>query len=546
MKNIHIKIGGTKYTLGKFIAKGGECHIYKIGDTLAVKLYPPEKRASREEKIRAMVDSKIHESTSLVSYPIDLVTDLSGKFIGFSMKLIEKHEPLHHLYSPKSRQKYFPDCDYRFLIRVANNISRSIGAVHQTGTIIGDVNHSGILVGQDATVAIIDADSFQFRWKDKVYPCLVGVPEYTPPELQGCDLSKTERLNKHDNFGLAVAIFLLLFMGRHPFAGIYPRNINSLSEAIRNDLFAYSRQQNGKFAISPPKNALSLNDLPSDLAHEFEQAFNSTHEKRPTPLEWIQVLNKFENALSICTKSEKHFYPSNLKSCFWCSLEKATTIDMFPGGQNRKSHPLSNQNKTQSHKAPNTSRTSSTTSSSVPKKNDSNTLLWVMALIIIGLGFYASQSEPQRQTTTQSAPIQKNSKAAQPSTQNSIKPASNPAIAAPNKTSTPKTSSLSNPSEWQSLIKCPSFFNTQLVKDRIQLSFIHKVDGNSENAKFNLMDNKFAISVSLFNGDHSVLAQITNNSIQHVNYLHGKFNLDRTKIEAGSNECSLQLFKIQK
>ena len=76
-------------------------------------------------------------------------------------------------------------------------------------------------MAQDATVALIDADSFQFSLNGKSYPCVVGVPDFTPPELHGKNLASVQRTIEHDNFGLAVAIFHLLFMGRHPFAGRY-------------------------------------------------------------------------------------------------------------------------------------------------------------------------------------------------------------------------------------------------------------------------------------------------------------------------------------
>ncbi|NJM53317.1 MAG: hypothetical protein HC846_07920, partial [Blastocatellia bacterium] len=60
------------------------------------------------------------------------------------------------------------------------------------------------------------------------------------PELQGIDLSEVEREKKHDNFGLAVIIFQLLFLGRHPFAGNYLGDEDkSLEDCIREYRFAY-------------------------------------------------------------------------------------------------------------------------------------------------------------------------------------------------------------------------------------------------------------------------------------------------------------------
>lgn len=76
------------------------------------------------------------------------------------------------------------------------------------------MNERNLLVStHDATVRIIDCDSFQVRAGSQLFVCEVGVPLYTPPELQGAALG--ERTVVHDLFGLAVVIFQLLFVGGH-------------------------------------------------------------------------------------------------------------------------------------------------------------------------------------------------------------------------------------------------------------------------------------------------------------------------------------------
>jgi DNA-binding helix-hairpin-helix protein with protein kinase domain len=70
---------------------------------------------------------------------------------------------------------------------------------------------------QRATAALIDCDSFQITDGAHVFRCPVEVPEFTPPELQGSAFDSQTRTAQHDAFGLAVLIFYLLFLGRHPF-----------------------------------------------------------------------------------------------------------------------------------------------------------------------------------------------------------------------------------------------------------------------------------------------------------------------------------------
>jgi DNA-binding helix-hairpin-helix protein with protein kinase domain len=50
------------------------------------------------------------------------------------------------------------------------------------------------------------------------------VAQFTPPEIQKSRQHfRMERTANHDNFGLAILIFQLLFFGRHPYSGVYSR-----------------------------------------------------------------------------------------------------------------------------------------------------------------------------------------------------------------------------------------------------------------------------------------------------------------------------------
>jgi len=325
-------VGKTPASLGKLVGKGGEGEVFALnGNTgLAVKLYKEKLRAKREDKVRAMVGEGLAAKTDLVAYPGEIVSDRRGNFLGFLMRLVSGFRPVHELYSPKSRQRHFPKADYRFVIRAALNVARAVGKVHQTGCVIGDLNHSGVLVSQDAKVALIDADSFQFRLAGKTYPCVVGVPDFTPPELHGVRLGSVERAIAHDNFGLAVAIFHLLFMGRHPYAGRYRGPDISIGEAIAQNQFAFSLTRRSATQTTPPPGAPSLDLFPTPVSDAFEQAFGLNPSARPSASDWIGALTKLEGSLSQCSKVKTHFYPSNSKGCVWCDLVGKSGFDMFP------------------------------------------------------------------------------------------------------------------------------------------------------------------------------------------------------------------------
>jgi DNA-binding helix-hairpin-helix protein with protein kinase domain len=195
MMQPHLYLAGKRLNLAKRIGKGGEGEVYVLSGEpkKAVKVCTGKRDDNREAKVKAMVRLGMARTSSLVSFPEEIVTSSSGSFAGFSMRLIEGYRPIHELYGVKSRKICYPKADYRFLVRAATNTARAVGQVHASSCVIGDLNHSGILVSDDATVALIDADSFQFQADGKTYPCLVGVPDFTPPELQGIPLNGVVR-----------------------------------------------------------------------------------------------------------------------------------------------------------------------------------------------------------------------------------------------------------------------------------------------------------------------------------------------------------------
>lgn len=327
-----IVIGRDRVSVANLIGKGGEGEVYAISGRpgLAVKIYNSSLRAKREDKVRTMVGEGLAVKTDLVAYPGDVVTDRHGNFLGFVMRLVSGYRPLHELYSPKSRQRHFPRADYRFIVHAALNVARAVGNVHQTGCVIGDLNHSGVLVAQNATVAMIDADSFQFALNGKSYPCVVGVPDFTPPELHRKHLASVQRTIEHDNFGLAVAIFHLLFMGRHPYAGRYNGPDISMGDAIAQNRFAFSLTRQAETQTTPPPGSLTLDMFPDVTSRAFEKAFGLSPGARPTVLDWIHVLSSLEGSLNHCSKVKTHYYPANAGTCIWCGLTGNSGFDMFP------------------------------------------------------------------------------------------------------------------------------------------------------------------------------------------------------------------------
>lgn len=205
-------------------AVGGEGKIYDIAGNPAVvaKIYSAPQSPERSEKLRIMTGLAAPDLLKIAAWPTStLHAAPGGPIAGILMPKISGFKEIHHLYSVAQRKKDYPGADWGFLIHAARNCAIAFEAIHRRGQVIGDVNQKNILVSERAIVQFVDCDSFQIRSDcGKLFRCAVGVPEFTPPELQGRSFRDIDRDADHDLFGLAILIFHLLMMGRHPFSGV--------------------------------------------------------------------------------------------------------------------------------------------------------------------------------------------------------------------------------------------------------------------------------------------------------------------------------------
>jgi DNA-binding helix-hairpin-helix protein with protein kinase domain/uncharacterized protein YgiM (DUF1202 family) len=319
---------GSPVSLGDRIGRGGEGEVYALANdkALAVKIYSGSGGADRRDKINAMVSAKLSDRTPLVAFPTHTVQKRNGEFAGFIMRKVNGHRPLFELYAPGARKSNFPHANYPFLVQTALNFANAVGAVHAAGCVIGDINHSGILIAENAIVSLIDADSFQLVDGTRRYLCRVGVPDYTPPELQGMKLNSVVRTPNHDNFGVAIVIFQLLFMGRHPFSGSYQRGEMPIEKAIGEHRFAYGILRN--VGMKPPPAAPLLKHFPPQLGAAFEAAFGPGA-LRPEPRHWITLLKALQRDLQPCKVDPLHHYWRGSPECPWCRMERLQGISLF-------------------------------------------------------------------------------------------------------------------------------------------------------------------------------------------------------------------------
>ena len=319
------------YVLGEQIGRGGEGAVFSCEDlTVVAKIYHEPIDEEKAEKLRWMARNKDEHLLKVAAWVIDVLHDSpNGKVVGFLMPNVRAKE-IHELYSLKSRRVYFPEATWHFLVHTSANVARAFYSLHKHEHVMGDVNHGNCVVLADGTVKMIDCDSYSIKTNKMRYRCDVGVATHLAPELQNVDLGEIEREANHDNFGLAVIIFQLLFLGRHPFSGNYTgAEDKSLEECIAEHRFAYGEKAELRQVKQPP-GTLSLSQVSPRIAVLFERAFSSENKNRPEPREWIEALEDLSDNLEQCSFHPGHHYFNALANCPWCEIESQTGVMLFP------------------------------------------------------------------------------------------------------------------------------------------------------------------------------------------------------------------------
>lgn len=318
---------GVPITLGKSFGSGGEGAVFEVigHPNMVAKIYHSQRlNASLETKVHAMVATPPNDITRATVNHVSIAWPeavlLNGtSFAGYLMPKIPKSDNLYALLQPQQRAQKHPSLNHRHLYRSARNLAFAMDAIHQKGYVVGDVNFRNALFNDRALITLVDCDSMQVTdAQNKIHRCLVGIPEYTAPELQKKDLATINRTINHDAFGLAILIFQLLMQGFHPFAGKPLPGAPDVEQVhvycITQNIFPYV--SNNVFA--PPKAAPPIGALPAALQNLLREAFLTTI--RPTPKQWADTLGMIESRLVRCTNNHEHWYPSD-GACVICEVD---------------------------------------------------------------------------------------------------------------------------------------------------------------------------------------------------------------------------------
>ena len=310
------------------LGRGGEGSVYAItnltknlnmgapGEWVA-KIYHKPEQEQREQKIGAMLSHP--PATDAVAWPVASLYE-DNKFVGYLMKRLplENYQTFSELSAVMSRRRVAPTFDLRYAFTTIANLAVAIDSVHQAGHMLGDLNESNILVAQDATVMIVDTDSAQISDGETVYPCAVGKPEYTAPEISHGSLREQRRTAATEMFAFMVLAYQMLTGGSHPTRAIYTGSGEPLDtvDKIRASIIPTLNPASIPTGYKAPD--VIVAGIPDNLKKLMVDAYSTAPNIRPTFTTIIPVITGIVGDLQQCAVKPYHWFVG--ASCPWCPL----------------------------------------------------------------------------------------------------------------------------------------------------------------------------------------------------------------------------------
>ena len=289
---------------GRLVGAGGEGAVYedRSDPHMVIKvLHQQHATPERAAKLLAMCNSP-PRNAQLLSWPSVVENEAGG--LRYRMPKASGRAGTAYRFISANERRQLPERqqEYEYRTQIGVNIAEVFRWLHAIHVRIGDVNPSNILVGEDGSVMLIDCDSFQIPGPPghQPYPCVVGSPEYTAPEID--DFRRQFRSQDSDNFALAVLLYQLLSNGSHPYQGIDSSSdvaVSNIRERIKQHRFAHQPME-GRWRPTPGQ-MRSWRAMPEPIRNAFRQAFSpgASHIGRPTADAWASILGQNPNPVPV-------------------------------------------------------------------------------------------------------------------------------------------------------------------------------------------------------------------------------------------------------
>lgn len=338
--------GSGAVVVGKELGKGGEGSVYVIescdvtnlgsADDLVAKIYHSPGEGDRRAKIHTMVSSK--PDTDSLAWPLGVLYD-NSVFVGYVMRKLDsnRYRDWSELSSAKERRASAPDFDFRYALHACRNLAAAVDSAHQVGAFLGDINESNDLVGADASVLVVDTDSAQIRDSSgRVFPCLVGKPEFTAPEISKGRFEDNPRTRETDVFAYTVMVFQMLTGGAHPTDGKFSGS--GSAPGVRDRIL-----QGAYPALRPTKgfekvDRIPVDCIPSKVLSAVTAGLSSNPSNRPSLHQFVQVYDDVLSNLKQCSRIPQHWFDKrDYVDCPWCARRDAGMYEPWGPQQNRNS-----------------------------------------------------------------------------------------------------------------------------------------------------------------------------------------------------------------
>lgn len=322
-------------TLKRLLKSGGAGSVFTLKERpqQVAKLYHTDKDAPvYERKLRAMLELQPDlpaikgkgGSQVQIAWPIDLLRDGRGRFIGFTMPILDVSATtdLEHVLQERQAREAGLPTGLGPKMTLAANLAATLAALHRRGHYVVDLKPLNVRFYRSSLfIAMLDCDGFSIQGKGERFPAGQVTTDYLAAEFQQRGVKAGEE-EAQDRFALAVMVFQLLNSGLHPYSG-RPKGgslPNDLPGRIAAHLYPYGRLRAHARMLPSPVSAHEA--FPVALRDLFDRAFSRQPRERPSAQEWATQLKSYarrsEGQLVACSTDAAHQHFSGLP-CAACA-----------------------------------------------------------------------------------------------------------------------------------------------------------------------------------------------------------------------------------
>lgn len=278
---------GANHRLVKSIGAGGEGSVFLTDTNMVCKVYDPAHLTSAtRHKLELMLTRPLRYPG--VCWPRSLAFNAEGEFCGYLMEQAQGKELQKAIFIRRNLSALFPNWTRLQLVTLIISILERMSYLHQGNVLLGDINPLNILVQDEISVFLIDADSYQIEG----FPCPVGTPAFSAPEIAGQNLRDILRTPEHEYFAIASLCFMILMLGKAPYShqgGADP------AKNIQKGQFSYCRGENGSNGVPKGPFYNIWSHLPRYLKEQFHRVF--TDGERLSTEEWLECMRRYRSDL---------------------------------------------------------------------------------------------------------------------------------------------------------------------------------------------------------------------------------------------------------